>query len=242
MCVMPVRTVNSLALSALRAAPKNNQGKISGVSIVHYSVVVASENCEKMSHDVCFKFCRTIPEMYFFGIKNGNDCYCAPYYKAMAGDSDVCDVVCEGDQTKMCGSKTKSSIFEMHLCAKTGKNLADASATMADSADTLTGLDSEVTEIAEFMDSSAADLQAMFSQRDPVASNQMQETKVFVGKLLEASTKAKTLLEEMTELGDKATGMDAYTFTTPEELEEGEDLTAEIKTAITASTAMSQNL
>ncbi|CAK0881553.1 unnamed protein product [Prorocentrum cordatum] len=38
---------------------KYNQANISGVSIVHYGEVIPRENREKMTHDVCFRFCRT---------------------------------------------------------------------------------------------------------------------------------------------------------------------------------------
>merc|ERR1719316_1800921 len=75
----------------------HEQGDKAGVSIVHYSMVVKTEDQEPMTPDVCFKFCRTVPDMIFFGLSLGRDCYCAPYFKAMAGDSSDCDAVCEGD-------------------------------------------------------------------------------------------------------------------------------------------------
>jgi len=52
----------------------------------------------------------------FFGIQNGDGCYCMPYYKVMAADSSNCDVPCEGEPDQICGGKSKSSIFEMHFC------------------------------------------------------------------------------------------------------------------------------
>jgi hypothetical protein len=89
------------------------------VSVVHYSAIVTKMDQKSMTPDVCFDFCRTVPDMNFFGILNGRDCYCEPYYKQMAGDTEACDSVCEGDATQMCGSKEKSQIFEMHMCADT---------------------------------------------------------------------------------------------------------------------------
>jgi hypothetical protein len=86
------------------------------VSIVHYNDWVAKENRAEMSPKVCFDFCKTVPKMGFFGILNGNKCYCEPYFQQMAGDSSVCDVVCPGDQTKLCGSSSKSTIYAMHDC------------------------------------------------------------------------------------------------------------------------------
>jgi len=91
----------------------------SKVSIVHYDAHVAKEDREEMTQKVCFKFCRTVPNMGFFGLTNGRHCYCAPYYKAMASDSSQCDATCPGDSTLMCGGKSKSSIFTMHMCAST---------------------------------------------------------------------------------------------------------------------------
>merc|ERR1719215_850575 len=74
-------------------------GDVSNVSIVHYTDMIPKEDQKQMTHGVCYSFCRTVPMMNFFGIHNGRDCYCAPYYKQMAGDSSACDTVCDGDQT-----------------------------------------------------------------------------------------------------------------------------------------------
>merc|ERR1719230_2399526 len=79
-----------------------------------------------MDQEVCFEFCRTVPDMMSFGLIHGRDCYCAPYYKMMAGDSSQCDAVCEGKSTTMCGGMTKSSIFTMHMCADTAEDLKGA--------------------------------------------------------------------------------------------------------------------
>merc|ERR1719265_1486871 len=92
-------------------------GASHNVSIVHYTEVVPREDQKAMTHEVCFEFCRTVPEMLFFGITQGRDCYCAPFVQQMAGDSSSCDAVCEGDSSTMCGGMKKSSIFSMHKCA-----------------------------------------------------------------------------------------------------------------------------
>jgi len=86
------------------------------VSIVHYNDWVAKENRAEMSPTVCFNFCKTVPKMGFFGIVNGNKCYCEPYFHQMAGDSSICDVACPGDTTKACGGSSKSTIYAMHDC------------------------------------------------------------------------------------------------------------------------------
>merc|ERR1719463_1012719 len=80
-----------------------------------------------MTPTVCFEFCRSLPDMVaFLVISNGRDCYCTPYYKPAAGDDKKCDSTCEGDETLMCGNQKKSTIWEMHLCADTAKDLEEA--------------------------------------------------------------------------------------------------------------------
>ena len=98
------------------AAKHSYENGHAGVSIVHYNDWVAKEDRAEMSPKVCFDFCKTVPKMGFFGILNGNKCYCEPYFKQMAGDSSMCDVACPGDKTNICGGASKSSIYAMHDC------------------------------------------------------------------------------------------------------------------------------
>merc|ERR1719199_2177403 len=100
---------------------------VSNVSIVHYDAFVAREDKAPMTQKICFEFCRTVPDMGFFGIVNGRSCYCTPYYKPMESDSSQCDSVCEGDSTVMCGGKSKSTVFAMHMCASTEADLKQSS-------------------------------------------------------------------------------------------------------------------
>jgi len=86
------------------------------VSIVHYNDWVPKEDRQEMTPKVCFQFCRSVPDMGFFGILNGRNCYCEPYFKAMAGDSSMCDAVCDGDPTNTCGGESKSVVYSMHAC------------------------------------------------------------------------------------------------------------------------------
>lgn len=92
---------------------------VTNVSIVHYKAVVMDSEWKPMTRTVCFEFCRTIPDMVFFGLTEGRECYCTPYYKTpmMQPKDDKCDKVCEGDNTEMCGGDRKTTVFEMHLCA-----------------------------------------------------------------------------------------------------------------------------
>lgn len=71
-----------------------------------------------MTPRMCFDFCRQKEEMKFFGLKQGRECYCAPYFHAASsGGQGECNTPCEGDAKEMCGGMEKSSLFEMHLCS-----------------------------------------------------------------------------------------------------------------------------
>lgn len=92
------------------------------LSIVMYQEMIVDSEWKAMTPIVCFEFCRTIPDMVFFGLIEGRECYCTPYYKPPTkpqGTDDNCDIPCEGDPTVMCGGKKKSLVFEMHFCADT---------------------------------------------------------------------------------------------------------------------------
>merc|ERR1719444_512265 len=103
-----------------------NLENVSNVSIVHYTDIVPKIDRKPMTQKVCFEFCRTVPDMLLFGVVNGRDCYCAPYFQQMESDSSSCDAVCEGNTALMCGGKSKSSIFSMHMCDSTQDDLGAA--------------------------------------------------------------------------------------------------------------------
>lgn len=105
---------------------KDKYNSVGDVSIARYEELVLKDEQKPMTPTVCYEFCRSLPDMVFFGINNGRHCYCAPYYQPGPGDDQKCDVGCEGDSTSMCGSTEKSTIFEMHLCADTVQDLSDA--------------------------------------------------------------------------------------------------------------------
>merc|ERR1719310_2148921 len=175
-------------------------GEIANVSIVHYTDVVPSEDAEEMTHEVCFTFCRSVPEMNFFGITNGRDCYCAPYYQQAAGDSSDCDAVCDGNPSMMCGGKTKSSIFEMHACNDAESNLADASSAAIKQQGALSELAGVVTEKATIMQDTAAALQESLGKvGDSAATAHLQEAKVWAGKLTAAAEESAKLSESVTD-------------------------------------------
>merc|ERR1719161_1955988 len=95
---------------------KYNMG-MQNVAIALYDELLLDADKEPMTPTVCFEFCRTLPDMVFFGISNGQTCYCTPYYQPKPGDASQCNQPCPGDNTLMCGNmKGKSTIYEMHLC------------------------------------------------------------------------------------------------------------------------------
>lgn len=181
---------------------------VANVSIVRYSETIPAEDALAITPEVCFEFCRTIPDMMFFGLVHGRECYCSPYYQRMAGDSSMCDSVCEGDAVQMCGGKTKSSIYTMHLCENTAENLAEAEAALVDVQPTLANATGEVAILANDMQLTAASLQQTLGLLgDPVASQLMQEAKIFAGELLHASEEQAKLLPLMDGARSDAQGL-----------------------------------
>merc|ERR1719267_132584 len=137
-------------------------GPVSNVSIVHYEDHVAKEDQVEMTQKVCFEFCRTVPNMGFFGIVNGRGCYCTPYFQAMESDSTQCDAVCEGDKTTMCRGKSKSSVFAMHMCDSTKDDLGERQATATGMAATLKGMAGTAKDAAGEMQTAGEMVQAAF--------------------------------------------------------------------------------
>lgn len=93
-----------------------------------------------------------------FGLRNGKDCYCSPYYKQGPGDG-VCDAGCAGDSAVTCGSTSgMSDVYEMHACSDTvaeakadvgtvRKKIADVNLEVDLAAKVLTGLKAATDEI-----------------------------------------------------------------------------------------------
>jgi len=178
--------------------------KVANVSIVHYDNMVGKEDREEMTPSVCFGLCRSIPDMMFFGIKNGNKCYCAPYYKPMASDDSVCDMPCEGDSTTICGSKTKSSVFSMHMCSNTKTELGESKEKMEEASKQLTKVTGKVSDTGKMMQEASAALQKSFGKvGDTEASDLMQAAKVRAGELEKAAKGASKVSDELKALDEK---------------------------------------
>lgn len=213
-----------------------NLGTVSGVSIIHYTEMVAKLDRKPMTQKVCYDFCRTVPGMNFFGIHNGRDCYCAPYFKQAAGDSSACDAPCDGDSATICGGKTKSSVFAMHFCDQGAGDLKKAAEARTEALKPLTEVFNVIQKAGSDMQGTAEKLQQSFGKvGDAAASGHMQDAKVFAGEL-EAAGKAA--LETKNALADAAVAPGSS-------LPETEKITRDLLAAIAkaeASTAKLEHL
>lgn len=182
------------------------------ISIVHYARHVPKEDRKPMTQYVCFEFCRSVPDMSYFGILNGRECYCAPYFQAMAGDSSSCHEVCEGDRTMMCGGKTKSSVFAMHLCDDSAEQLNKASERMDQVGKDLKDLEVTAAYAVKVLQGSGANLQEVFGKAgDPGAADLMQKAKVLAGVINKTIGRAQGLaasIEDMKGQADTAAAGD----------------------------------
>lgn len=167
-------------------------GESENVSIVHYENHVDVSMREPMTHEVCFKFCRTIPEMLTFGITNGRNCYCSPFYKPMADDHTICDLPCDGNPTEMCGGKSKSTVFEMHSCADTKAELNE---TGAKATEILPTLDKDLADVSELytdlMTAAEEHESALGQVGDPSAVKIMHSAKITAGELEDEVVKGR---------------------------------------------------
>eukprot|EP00747_Dinoflagellata_sp_TGD_P109859 gnl/TRDRNA2_/TRDRNA2_170803_c1_seq2.p1 gnl/TRDRNA2_/TRDRNA2_170803_c1~~gnl/TRDRNA2_/TRDRNA2_170803_c1_seq2.p1 ORF type:complete len:493 (-),score=147.66 gnl/TRDRNA2_/TRDRNA2_170803_c1_seq2:102-1400(-) len=188
-----------------------NKKDTTGVSIVLYEDHVAKEDRAEMTHKICFEFCRTVPDMLFFGITNGRECYCAPYFKKLASDNSPCDSTCEGDETLMCGSKKKSSIFEMHFCDSTAEDLGNAIEKAKEMKEDLKEKADESAEIAEKMNEAGEKGQKVFSKvGDEPAADLMQAAKEFAGEVEDDAKKATKVAEKLGELAKDAEKLEGF--------------------------------
>jgi len=213
---------------------------VSGVSIVPYADVVAKEDQKPMKASVCFEFCRTVPNMGFFGLVNGK-CYCSPYWKKAAGDSSMCDSVCPGDSTTMCGGKSKSSVFSMHFCDSTSSDLGDATGEASKLAGSLDKKVKKATDDAKDMQKTAAALQKVFGGvGDSGAADLMQEAKVTAGELEKVAKAGKAASEELTELQKSGEGI--KDFKDPAEVTKAERIMEKIDASVSKGTAAEDDL
>jgi hypothetical protein len=216
-------------------------GPVSNVSIVHYEAFVAKEDQVEMTQKVCFEFCRTVPNMGFFGLVNGRGCYCTPYFTPMESDSTQCDAVCEGEKTTMCGGKSKSSIFAMHMCDSTADDLSTRSGTAGSlKAD----MDSKVKiakGLSDKLQKSGAALQKDFGAvGDSGAAGLAQAAKVFAGDLVHKAEDADEAAQKLGGLVKDASGL--KDFTDPATVTKAERIMEDIDESVAAGEAVTDEL
>merc|ERR1719262_1118600 len=132
------------------------------VAVALYDELILDENKESMTPTVCFEFCRSLPDMVYFGIANGGQCYCSPFYYPKPGDASKCDSPCPGDNTLVCGNmKGKSSMFEMHLCDNIAEDLSTAMGAAKDAMDYYMETALFAQELGEKMTASGQALQTV---------------------------------------------------------------------------------
>jgi hypothetical protein len=187
-------------------------GDVSNVAIVHYDAFVAREDRAKMTQKKCFEFCRTVPNMGFFGIVNGRGCYCTPYVTPMESDSSSCDSVCEGDNTLMCGGKSKSSIFSMHMCDSTKEDLGKKEGVAQQIQGSVDAQVQRCKSASENMQNAAVELQKIFGAvGDTGATGLLQSAKVFAGELLHKAEDAEASAKELGGLTSSASSLSDFT-------------------------------
>jgi len=217
-------------------------GPVSNVSIVHYDAFVAKEDRAEMTQKKCFEFCRTVPNMGFFGIVNGRGCYCMPYFTPMESDSSKCDAVCEGDKTLTCGGKSKSSVFTMHMCASTEEDLYKR----IHSAENLVWFMYESVgfshHLSDEMQTMGEHLQKVFGAvGDSGAAGLMQKAKQFAGDLVHKAEDTDAVANSLDEVVSKGHSLSDFTkpdtVTSAERvmegidkfMAEGDDIAAELR-------------
>merc|ERR1719482_1628971 len=155
-----------------------------GTSIVRYDVINDRENQEPMTPQVCFDFCRTIPDMQYFGLTEGRECYCEHFYKTQTGGG-VCDLPCEGDSATTCGGQGMSSLYEMHSCE--GKFGAEVSTLISDGDDMCDDVDDMYDDTDDARDDMQEAGDALEALADGYASPLAQAAKNAAGPLAKSA-------------------------------------------------------
>merc|ERR1719486_614607 len=185
------------------------------VSIVRYEDHVDREKLELMTGRVCFNFCRSVPNMTFFGLIHGRHCYCMPYFlKDGKGGQGTCDLGCEGDTSEICGGLKTTSVYAMHNCANTEEDLASSLAALAAEAGKVAQAGAKGRALAEEMEAVADALMShVVEPGDMLAHANGQASKVFAGKVLHAAEAAEAAANELTSLAGALVGYQGKDFT-----------------------------
>lgn len=197
-------------------AQRYEGGAVADSSVVRYDVVVEPDARQKMSPQVCFNFCRTVPDMTFFGLVYGRECYCTHFYKQTTGDG-VCDLPCDGDSAVTCGGQTMSDIYQMHECVG---GFAEKVAAMQEAATAVNGALAETAMAAQGAgDAMQASGDYLEGLAEGAASPLAQAAKVAAGPVIHSGEDLLALSGEFGKLEAEATGLDASDSAQREELE-----------------------
>jgi len=163
----------------------HKDAKFVNISIAGYDELVLKEKQEKMTPRTCFQFCRTIEGMAFFGITGGSHCYCMPFYiPDTGGEGDDCGMPCPGDGNQNCGGRSKSSIYELHVCGDRGASVDAGASSSGETLSAFYAAAIYAQEIAKHMQASGALLQEVGGLGgDPDTADLGMEAKRFAGEL-----------------------------------------------------------
>lgn len=207
------------------------------ISIVWYGekggVGPAKEDEEEMTHSVCYNFCRRVEGMNYFGLQNGRDCYCTPYYKQEVGaGSEDCDMPCDGNNAILCGGKTKSDIFQMHHCGDVDKNLVSALELSASVTADLDEQNSALVGCADTVQDAGVALQQTAAKNgDKFLGGHAQNAKIIAGSYKKLTRSADKTRGAATEAEMRASALKTSDLTTPENAKAAEDSIDELDLA-----------
>merc|ERR1719248_356644 len=162
-----------------------------------YDVQVERENQEAMTPQVCFDFCRSVPNMVYFGLIHGRDCYCTHFYKTTTGDG-ACDRPCEGDSSTICGGETMSTLYQMHECV--GAFADDVQSLIDDAEDVYDALDDNYVALSQASSAMQASGDELETFTEGAASPLAQEAKIAAGPVKRAAEKVYALAEQYEDL------------------------------------------
>jgi len=84
---------------------------------IWYKNEIAKEDRVPMTPELCFHFCKNVSGVQFMGLRNGDECYCTPFYhNTDKGGHGACDLPCTGDTSRMCGGQEMIDIYQLHDC------------------------------------------------------------------------------------------------------------------------------
>lgn len=91
-----------------------------------YNKISNTGGLMSMSVSRCFAFCSKRKGVSYFGISNGNDCWCAQAVDASPLGSASCDKPCPGYPADMCGGIEGTSLYSMYDCTNATKEEIEA--------------------------------------------------------------------------------------------------------------------